>query len=176
MMAKVQSKTSSNGWAKLDAFVNDLDVTLHTLTKKAATASDESHLAIHLGLMELEDQWKKTQAKLEKDVDVLRRFEQSARASSDTAKVKMHLAKADVLDAAATTRKRMRNVERRLHSFKVKAESDASRVLKRLSDTFFSLSLRLDGPKAGSAAKKKVTLATPVKATRGARDSRAVRA
>lgn len=132
-------------WAALALFVHEVDTKLHKLAEKAATTADESSLSLHLSLMELEGSWTAMQAKLDKQIDAFHQLEARAQTATDEIKVQAHLAKAEILAAAQETREGLRKIENRLHAFKVKSESDASKVLKRLSSTFLDLSRRLDG-------------------------------
>lgn len=142
--AKSTGKSNNKSpWAALDTFLHETDKKLSKLTTRAVQTVDESHLTVHLGLMELDSSWEKFQSKLAKQVDTLRRLEGKAKAISGEARLQAHLAKEEVIASADRTRERVRLVERRLHSIKVKSESEASAALTRLSESCASLSRRL---------------------------------
>jgi hypothetical protein len=140
---------ASRPWSGLMSFVAELDAALHELSEASLKAADESTLAVYLGLKELDDRWTKAEKGLLAQVAKLHGLEQKARALSDTAKVRAHLGKADILDAAQEVREKLQIVQRRLHSIKVKGEGDVSQVLKSLASSCNELARRLDdGPAA----------------------------
>lgn len=118
-------------WGVLETFIHDTDARLHDLSNRAARATDESSLAVYFALRDLDDKWLKAQGKLLSQLAKLKAFEQSAHTATDTARVRAHLARAEALDSVESMLGRLKRIERRLHDFKVKAESDSRRVMKR---------------------------------------------
>lgn len=140
---KTVSKATTPAAPSPQAFLAQAEAKISEFSDAFAQASDEARVKAHLGLMELADNWEKTQKNLNLQIARMKRGAQRVRGAIDTVRVRGHLAKADTADAIDELRGKLHHIQQNLSSMVTRGEDQARHALERLERSCQSLSDKL---------------------------------
>ncbi len=137
------NQKSTKPWTDLEAFLKETEATLHELGLKTNQAANEASLAVYFGLKDLEDRLASAHPRLLRQLEAVAEAQNAAQRLVDRTRLKSHLGKAEMLDAARETRNRLHEIQRKLHALELSAEDEARHVKARVGDVFRSLTQSL---------------------------------
>ena len=138
-MASSTSQKATKPWTDLEAFLKETEATLHELGLKANHAANEASLAVYFGLKDLEDRLASAHPRLVGQLEALAEAQNAAQRLLDMTRLKSHLGKAEIQDAAREARDHLHEIQRKLHALEISAEDEARHVRARVGDVFRSL-------------------------------------